>query len=155
MAMVLQATGSRAAVAIISLMFSDCFINGSNASITSASRLLYAMACDRGIGFHKFFSHAHPRLNVPVRAVAFCHVFNACLGPLYLGPSAAFSAYVASCTILLNLSYAAPIVVLISHGRAILSEHQSPSTPFKMRSYWGQVVNIVAAIYIAVTFVVR
>ncbi|KAJ6787247.1 hypothetical protein PWT90_06825 [Aphanocladium album] len=70
-AMILQATKSRAAAAIISLMLSVCFINGSSASITSVSRLLFAMARDRGIIFHDFFGYITPRLNVPTRAIAF------------------------------------------------------------------------------------
>ena len=91
-AMLLRATQSRAAAAIISLMLSVCFINGSSASITSAIRLVFAMARDRGIIFHCFFEHIATRLNVPVRAILFCYVFNVCFGLLYLGPPVAFSA---------------------------------------------------------------
>ncbi|KAG8408553.1 hypothetical protein J3458_019585 [Metarhizium acridum] len=110
---ILRATKNRAATTILSLMLAVCFVNGSNASITGASRLLYAMARDRGIVFHGFFSRIKPKLNVPVRTILFCYVFNVCFGLLYLGPTVAFSAYVASCTILLDMSYAAPIAVLL------------------------------------------
>ncbi|KFY50299.1 hypothetical protein V496_09408 [Pseudogymnoascus sp. VKM F-4515 (FW-2607)] len=151
--MVLQATKSRAAATILSLMLSVCFINGSSASITSASRLLFAMARDRGIVFHKFFSHIQSGLNVPVHAILFCYFFNVCFGLLYLGPTVAFSAYVASCTIFLDISYAVPIIVLLIRGRKTLGEHQSERTPFKMGKRWGLVVNVIALIYLVVTSV--
>lgn len=152
--MVLQATKSRAAATIISLMLSICFVNGSNASITSASRLLFAIARDRGIVFHDFFSHIDTKLDVPVRAILLCYIFNVSFGLLYLGPTVAFSAYVASCTILLYLSYAAPIIVLLVRGRSILLQHRTAKLPAQMSYGVGLTVNIVAAIYLIVTSIV-
>lgn len=152
--MVLQATNSRAAATIISLMLSVCFINGSNASITSASRLLFAMARDRGIVFHEVFSHIDTKLDVPGRAILLCYVFNVLFGLLYLGPAVAFSAYVASCTILLYLSYAAPIIIILIRGRNILQQYRSPKLPAQMSYGIGLVVNIVAAVYLVTTSVV-
>lgn len=137
----------------MSLMLAICFINGSNASITSASRLLYAMARDRGIIFHGYFSHISPGLNVPMRTIAVCYVFNVCFGLLYLGPVVAFSAYVASCVVFLNMSYAAPIIVLAIRGRSVLRKSQT-ATPFKMSGVLGWVVNVVAILYLVVTSVV-
>lgn len=152
--MVLQATKSRAAATIISLMLSICFVNGSNASITSASRLLFAIARDRGIVFYDFFSHIDTKLEVPVRAILLCYIFNASFGLLYLGPTVAFSAYVASCTIFLYLSYAAPIIVLLVRGRDILKQHRIAKLPAQMSYGLGLAVNIVAAIYLIVTSIV-
>ncbi|RKK98267.1 hypothetical protein BFJ68_g13675 [Fusarium oxysporum] len=45
--LILQATGSRAGTTFLTLMLAICFIHGTNGSITSASRLLYAMARDK------------------------------------------------------------------------------------------------------------
>lgn len=152
--MIYRATKNRAATTILSLMLAVCFVNGSNASITSASRLLFAMARDRGIVFHKFFSHIEPKLNVPVRTILFCYIFNVCFGLLYLGPTVAFSAYVASCTILLDISYAVPIITLLVRGRGVLASHRTSRTPFQMGNKLGYFVNIVAALYLVVTSVV-
>jgi amino acid transporter len=152
--LIFQATKSRAAATILSLMLSVCFINGTNASITSVSRLLYAMARDRGIVFHNYFSHIQSGLNVPVRTIMFCFVFNILFGLLYLGPVVAFSAYVASCTIFLNVSYAIPIIVLLIRGRKVLDHYQTAKTPFKLGKTFGLVVNIVGALYVVVTSVV-
>ncbi|KAF4966003.1 hypothetical protein FSARC_6258 [Fusarium sarcochroum] len=147
----LQSTKSRAAAIILGLMLSICFINGTSASITSASRLLYAMARDRGILFHDFFNHIQKGLDVPVRTIMLCVVFNILFGLLYLGPTVAFSAYVASCTIFLNISYASPVIALLVRGRSILREHQSDKTPAKMGSRVGVVVNTIAAGFVVIT----
>ncbi|OAQ93942.1 choline transport protein [Purpureocillium lilacinum] len=147
--MVLQATKSRSAATILSFMLSICFVNGCNASITSASRLLFAMARDRGIVFHDYFSHIQHGLNVPVRTIVLCYGFNVCFGLLYLGPTVAFSAYVASVTIFLDISYAMPIVVLLIRGRDILNEHRgSQKAGLKMSKKLGLAVNVVAVVYL-------
>jgi choline transport protein len=52
-----------------------------------------------------------------MRAILVCFVFNLCFGLLYLGPAVAFNAYVASCTIFLNASYAILVVILLIRGR--------------------------------------
>lgn len=51
--LILQGTGSRAAATVLTLMLAVCFINGTNGCVTSSSRLLYAMARDKGIVFHE------------------------------------------------------------------------------------------------------
>ncbi|QUC22744.1 uncharacterized protein UV8b_06985 [Ustilaginoidea virens] len=152
--MILLATKSRAAATVLSLALAACFVNGCSASITSASRLLYAMARDRGIVLHRVFARIAPGLHVPVPALVLCYVFNACFGLLYLGPAVAFSAYVASCTILLDVSYAAPIAVLLWRGRDVLADHRTATTPFQMGRRLGYLVNAVALAYLAVTSVV-
>lgn len=152
--LILQATKSRAAATILSLMLAVCFINGTNASITSVSRLLYAMARDRGIVFHNYFAHIQAGLNVPVRTIMFCFVFNILFGLLYLGPAVAFSAYVASCTIFLNVSYSFPIIVLLIRGRKVLDIYQTPRTHFKLGRVFGLIVNVIGALYVVVTSIV-
>ncbi|OKL64191.1 hypothetical protein UA08_01001 [Talaromyces atroroseus] len=148
--LILQATKSRAAATILSLMFAVCFINGTLGCITSASRLTYAMARDGGIIFPRFFSHISPNLDVPVRTIGLCWIFNALFGLLYLGPSVAFSAYSASCTIFLNVSYASPIIVLIARGRGVLAPYQTESTFFKLGKT-GIFVNWLAALFVVIT----
>ncbi|KAI5858219.1 amino acid transporter [Durotheca rogersii] len=148
--LILQATGSRAAATVLSLMMAVCFINGTNGSVTSSSRLLFAMARDKGIVYHKYFAHISPRLNVPVRTVALTCVFNLLFGLLYLGPSVAFSAYAASCTIFLNVSYAFPVIVLLVRGRGILRQHRPGRSRFSL-GVGGLALNLVAATFVVVT----
>jgi choline transport protein len=81
------------------------------------------------------FSEIRPGLNVPACSILACFVFNVCFGLLYLGLSVAFYAYVASCTIFLNISYALPVVVVLVRGRKFLQKLQKPDTAFKLGRY--------------------
>ena len=99
------------------------------------------------------FAHIAPRLDVPVRTIIFTFVFNVLFGLLYLGPTVAFSAYVASCTIFLNVSYAFPVITLIIRGRGVLSKYQNEQTYFNLGKS-GLVVNYIASIFVVVTSVV-
>ena len=152
--LILQATGSRAAATILTLMLAICFINGTNGCITSASRLMYAMARDKGIVFPQYFAHISPTLDVPVRTLVLCFVFNVLFGLLYLGPSVAFSAYAASCTIFLNVSYVVPVIALIVRGRKVLAPFQHGRSLFKLGDHSGIVINWIAAIFVVVTSIV-
>lgn len=152
--LILQATGSRAAATILTLMLAVCFINGTNGCVTSASRLIYAMARDGGIVYPRFFSHISPSLQVPTRALVLCFVFNAFFGLLYLGPTVAFSAYAASCTVFLNISYVFPVVVLLIRGRQVLVPFQRESKLFKLGKTTGTITNWIAAIFVIVTSIV-
>jgi len=99
---------------------------------------------------HTRFGRIHKTLDVPVAAVLLVYVFNLCFGLLYLGPSVAFSAYAAACTIFINLSCAIPVLVLLIRGRGILLAHQKPETPFKL-GRWGYLCNSVAVVFVGVT----
>jgi hypothetical protein len=112
------------------------------------------MARDKGIVCHRFFAHIQPKLDVPVRTIMLCYIFNLLFGLLYLGPTVAFSAYIASCTIFLNVSYACPVVALLVRGRSMLAEYQTNKTPAKMGLRVGAVVNGIAAAFVIVTSIV-
>jgi choline transport protein len=86
-----------------------------------------------------------------MRAIIVCFVFNLCFGLLYLGLTVAFNAYVASCTIFLNVSYAMPVVILLIRGRKILLH--MPGTPFKL-GISGSALNWISVIFVGVTSVV-
>lgn len=76
-----------------------------------------------------------------------------CFGLLYLGPTVAFSAYSASCTIFLNVSYALPVIVLLIRGRSTLREHQTNGKLFNLGK-WGLPINLVATVFVLVTSIV-
>ncbi|KAK0369108.1 choline transport protein [Colletotrichum limetticola] len=151
--LMLQATRNPAATCVMTIMLAVCFINGCTASTTSASRLLYSMARDNGILFPKYFSHITPGHNVPTNTILMCYGFNILFGTLYLGPMVAFGAYIASCTIFLNVSYAFPIIALLVRGRDILSQHQVPNAPFRL-GRCGYGINLIAALFVSVTSIV-
>ncbi|KAI9166310.1 amino acid/polyamine transporter I [Paramyrothecium foliicola] len=151
--LILLATRSRAAATILNLMLALCFVNGTIASITSTSRLIYSMARDKGIFFSHFFSRISPTLNVPTRTVVASASFNVVFGLLYLGPYVAFSAYMSSCTIFLNVSYAMPVVFLLIRGRHVLAKFQYPGLPHQLGKL-GLLSNVVAGLYVVLTTVV-
>jgi choline transport protein len=94
----------------------------------------------------------NPHFNVPINAILAVAVFNILFGLLYLGPSVAFNAYISSCTIFLNCSYAGPILILLIRGRETIAE-QRPDFP--LGRVGGYVANSVAVVYVGVTSVVR
>jgi hypothetical protein len=63
----------------------------------------------------------------------------------------AFNAYISSCTIFLNCSYAGPILILLIRGRKTIAE-QRPD--FALGNIGGYVANGVAVVYVGVTSVV-
>ncbi|KAK5281076.1 hypothetical protein LTR99_002728 [Exophiala xenobiotica] len=146
--MILQATGSPAAAVVLSCALAVCFLNGTNGCVTSGSRLLWAMARDDGSPFSRFLAHIHPSLNVPVRAILVAAVFNILFGLLYLGPTVAFNAYCASCTIFLNLSYAIPVTLLLIQGRGLVKERRPI---FYLGHIKGYIMNVIGVCFVYVT----
>jgi choline transport protein len=150
--MIHQATGSRAAATVLSVAVAFCFVNGANGCVSSGSRLLWSMARDNGTPFSRYLSHIHPKLNVPVRAILVQATFNLLFGLIYLGPEVAFNAYIASCTLFLNLSYAAPIVILLIRGRKTIF---TKTPDFNLgQGIFGYVVNYTAVLFVLVTSIV-
>jgi amino acid transporter len=96
-------------------------------------------------------SQINPTFNVPINAILAVALFNILFGLLYLGPSVAFNAYISSCTIFLNCSYAGPILILLIRGRKTIAE-QRPD--FALGKVGGYVANGVAVVYVGVTSVV-
>ncbi|KAF4946103.1 hypothetical protein FSARC_14273 [Fusarium sarcochroum] len=148
--MIYQATGSQVAATVLSVAVALCFVNGANGCVTSGSRLLWSMARDGGTPFSQYLSHLHPKLNVPVRAILVQAVFNLLFGLLYLGPEVAFNAYIASCTLFLNLSYAAPVVILLVRGRQLVL---ADPPEFSLGHTLGYIANYTAVIFVLVTSV--
>ncbi|KAK4494536.1 hypothetical protein PRZ48_013892 [Zasmidium cellare] len=73
---------------------------------------------------------------------------------LYLGPTVAFSAYSASATIFLNISYAAPVLVLLIRGRGILHAEGKSPVGFRMNHAVGVIANWTSVLFVGVTSVV-
>jgi choline transport protein len=84
-----------------------------------------------------------------VRAILVQATFNLLFGLIYLGPEVAFNAYIASCTLFLNLSYAAPIVILLIRGRKTIF---TKTPDFNLgQGIFGYVVNYTAVLFVLVT----
>ncbi|EXF84945.1 amino acid permease [Colletotrichum fioriniae PJ7] len=149
--MILQATRSKAAATVLSVAVALCFVNGANGCVTSGSRLVWSMARDNGTPFSKYLSHLHPKLNVPVRAIVVQAIFNILFGLLYLGPEVAFNAYIASCTLFLNLSYAMPVMILLIRGRKLVTDN--PPVFSLGGGIMGYLTNWTSVLFVIVTSV--
>lgn len=147
--MILQATRSKAAATVLSVAVALCFVNGANGCVTSGSRLVWSMARDNGTPFSKYLSHLHPKLNVPVRAIVVQAIFNILFGLLYLGPEVAFNAYIASCTLFLNLSYAMPVMILLIRGRKLVTDN--PPVFSLGGGFMGYLTNWTSVLFVIVT----
>ncbi|UQC91566.1 amino acid permease [Colletotrichum lupini] len=147
--MILQATKSRAAATVLSVAVALCFVNGANGCVTSGSRLVWSMARDNGTPFSKYLSRLHPKLNVPVRAIVVQAIFNILFGLLYLGPEVAFNAYIASCTLFLNLSYAMPVMILLIRGRKLVTDN--PPVFSLGGGFMGYLTNWTSVLFVIVT----
>ncbi|CZR57515.1 related to HNM1-Choline permease [Phialocephala subalpina] len=118
---------SRTAAVVSAAMLAVCFINGTNGCVTSASRLLFAMARDKGMPFSGLFSVINPSSHVPSRDIGPCFVFNLLFGLLYLGPTVAFNA----------------------EGKRNL-EREAKGFEFGL-GRWGYVANYVGIVFVGVT----
>jgi hypothetical protein len=102
------------------------------------------------------FAKLDPKFNVPSRTIIACLLFNLSFGLLYLGkssncfphltvfndwigPTVAFNAYTASTTIFLNVSYAAPILMVMIRGRGVLQQEVVAYRLGRMGFIWNSI----------------
>lgn len=115
--------------------------------VTSASRLTWGFARDGGLPCSAYLAQVNDTWKVPVRAiVAQCCIISL-VGVLYTFSSTVLEAILSVSTIALTISYALPIITLLSVGRDKL-----PPGPFKLGKF-GAVINWVAVIYCCITTV--
>lgn len=83
-----------------------------------------------------------------MNAILAVALFNLLFGLLYLGPTVAFNAYISSCTIFLNCSYAGPIIILLVRGRDVIVRERRD---FPLGRISGYLINWTAVVFIVVT----
>ncbi|KAI1611195.1 amino acid/polyamine transporter I [Exophiala viscosa] len=91
-------------------------------SITvAASRCTWAFARDDAIPLSRLWSKVNTGLGVPLYALILTTVVQMLLGLIYLGSSAAFTAFVSVGVMALAVSYAIPIAISLIHKRREVS----------------------------------
>ena len=110
--------------------------------LTSASRLTWSFARDGGIPFGGYFSYVDPYWVAPVRALWLQCAIISLVGVLYLFANTVLQAILSVSTIALTISYAMPVVALMSVGRQALP----PGGDFRLGKL-GPFVNWVSVIY--------
>ncbi|CAM1508820.1 Fc.00g025590.m01.CDS01 [Cosmosporella sp. VM-42] len=113
--------------------------------LTSASRLTWGFARDGGLPWGSYFSYVDPTWKVPMRALWLQCIIISLIGVLYLFSNTVLSAILSVSTIALTISYAIPIIVLLSFGRDKL-----PPREFSLGKF-GLVANLVSVAYCIIT----
>ncbi|KAF6818210.1 amino acid transporter [Colletotrichum plurivorum] len=147
----LDATKSRPASTVMSLMLIMVATAATVGGIASSSRTLWAFARDKAVPFDSYFSHIDKRLQVPVRAVVAVTVAQVLLGFLYLGNTTAFNAVLSMAIIGVYISYSIPIAYMLVAGRKKLAPREYG--PFKLGSWLGPLLNVVSLVWMTVVVI--
>jgi len=113
-------------------------------SITSMSRMWYALARDNGMPGSNLIKQIHPRLRTPVWAI----IITCALAVLLTVYSVVYSVIVAVSTTALYLAYGIPIFLNLRNKLGKKGEFTTPKTaPWSLRGF-GPVVNVIALLWI-------
>ncbi|PWW78376.1 hypothetical protein C7212DRAFT_81327, partial [Tuber magnatum] len=162
---VLNATNSRTAALIITILVISTNIQNIMNCAQISSRVIWSFARDEGFIFSKYFRDVHPALKAPVRAIFAAWAIGAALVVLYLGSTSAFNALSSALVVMSHITYSTisthpfplPLVanLVISNTNRIflLCKRSSPfPTNFPLGSLgWG--VNTITVVYMVFTAV--
>jgi choline transport protein len=112
-----QATKSAGAATTFTIALSFIGFFAFNAGKQTSSRLTWAFARDDAIFLSKWLRRVHPTMGIPIYAYLFNDFIIIVILCIYLGSTAAFYALIGSGLILQQLSYAIPIVALMTRRR--------------------------------------
>jgi choline transport protein len=118
--------------------------------LTGSSRLIWAMARQRGVPFSNYFSHINQDFKVPIRSFVASFVVTILLGLLYLAGDLAWNAIASSVTIAYQLVFTTPIVVLLCRGRARLPTRYFDVGRVPFIGYSINVLTVLWGIFISV-----
>ena len=115
------------------------------ASLTSASRMVYAFARDNGLPFSKYLSHVSSRFGTPVWAIWALAFFALATG-FFVN---VLSAVVSIATVALYISYGLPIAM------SLWARHKRQFTPGPWHlGRFGFIISLIATIWISFIMVV-
>jgi amino acid transporter len=103
-----QATNSKAGATCLGLIPYIAILLQSQATLTTASRIVLTLANDDAIVFSSLFSRVHPTLNAPIPALVLPWAVSVLVGLLYLGSSVMFSSILSTTLVALGISYLIP-----------------------------------------------
>ncbi|EKD05592.1 hypothetical protein A1Q2_00082 [Trichosporon asahii var. asahii CBS 8904] len=116
-------------------------------SMTAALRCTWAFSRDGGIPGSKWWRRVNRRFDVPLNALILSTIVCALLGLIYLGSTAAFSAFTNTATICLGCSYAFPVLCSLLRGRKLVR-----NAPFSLGRF-GYAINSVCCVWITFSIV--
>ncbi|SPC67525.1 related to GABA permease [Ustilago sp. UG-2017b] len=116
-------------------------------SLTVALRCTWAFARDGAIPGSKYWSKVNKSLDLPLNALILSAIVVSLLGLIYLGNTAAFSAFTGVATICLGISYGIPIAVAMFRKRIMLKD-----APWNLGKF-GYVINMITFVWIVLATV--
>ncbi|PCH07908.1 Amino acid/polyamine transporter I [Penicillium occitanis (nom. inval.)] len=142
-------TGSTAASTAMTCTLILMAVLATVALIPSASRMVWSLARDRAIPFHKYLSEVNTRTQLPQRSILITSVILVLLGLINIGSTAAFNAILSLSVLGIQISYAVPVALMLwrrlSSGKVIL-----PYGPWKLGCY-GVAINAISMVYLIYT----
>ncbi|KAH7230874.1 amino acid/polyamine transporter I [Fusarium tricinctum] len=116
--------------------------------VTSAARVMWAFARDGGLPFSQHIAKVDAKRQIPAIAIYVVTFLLILLGLINIGSTTAFNAIISLAVVSLQLSYLAPIILLI--WRCICRPNTLVWGPWRLGKA-GLYINIVAGIYLAYT----
>jgi len=144
-----SATGSPQAAIALNVFPVVCLALGTTATMTTASRMMWAFARDGGLPFSPWLAHVHTGLGIPLNALMITYATVVVYGLLSFAGAAALNSLVSACVVSLSISYAIPKSVNTCGGRKRLPRDR----PFRMSEPIGWAVNFVSVAFVAITTV--
>ncbi|KFY22208.1 hypothetical protein V493_06757 [Pseudogymnoascus sp. VKM F-4281 (FW-2241)] len=148
LAIIYNATGSKAGSICLLIFPLVCLLFATISIMATSSRMTYAFARDGGLPASRFFAKVHPRLDLPLNALYLTTALVVVFGCIFLGSSSAFNAIISASVVALGVSYGIPIAINCIRGRKMLGPR-----PFVLPGVLGWVANIIGLSYVVVTTV--
>ncbi|KAF9883909.1 hypothetical protein FE257_002652 [Aspergillus nanangensis] len=130
-----QATGSKAAGTVLQVLLTASIYASFPGLWVTNGRVAWAFSRDNGLPCSPYFSKVSSRFHFPVRATFLGAVFIIVYGVVYIASTQAFNAIVNTCTLLLNLTFTIPQVIILFGRRKHL-----PPRHFDLGRYGGSAV---------------
>ncbi|CAG9984530.1 unnamed protein product [Clonostachys byssicola] len=148
----LEVTRSHAGATVLALVTPFIGSAASAASLASTSRTLWAFARDKATPFDRHLSKVDDKLKVPVHSVVAVLVFQAALGLIYLGSTAALNAILSMAAIGMYLSYILPIIYMLVYGRR-RHETKRSYRYLRLPDWLGVSLNVVSIVWIVLVII--
>ncbi|KFY71633.1 hypothetical protein V499_08222 [Pseudogymnoascus sp. VKM F-103] len=148
LAILYNATGSKAGSICLLVFPLVCLLFATTSIMTTSSRMTYAFARDGGLPASRFFAKVHPRLDLPLNALYLTTALVVVFGCIFLGSSSAFNAIISASVVALGVSYGIPIAINCLRGRKMLGPR-----PFVLPDWLGWIANLIGLAYVIVTTV--
>ncbi|OBT51789.1 hypothetical protein VE04_09993 [Pseudogymnoascus sp. 24MN13] len=146
LAILYNATGSKAGSICLLIFPLVCLLFATTSIMTTSSRMTYAFARDGGLPASRFFAKVHPRLDLPLNALYLTTALSLVMGAIFLGSSSAFNAIISASVVALGVSYGIPIAINCLRGRKMLGPR-----PFVLPDWLGWIANLIGLAYVIVT----